>query len=36
MDHPDMTVSKFVENSIGLKRDNLLAAYKIQKAFSKF
>ena len=32
-----MTVSKFVENSIGLKRDNLLAAYiKIQKAFSKF
>ena len=26
IDHPDLTVSKFMENSIGLKRDNLLAA----------
>ena len=25
-DHPDLTVSKFMENSIGLNRDNLLAA----------
>ena len=24
--HPDLTVSKFMENSNGLKRDNLLAA----------
>ena len=33
-DHPDMTVSKFVENSIALKWDNLLAAYiKFKKHF---
>ena len=25
-DHPDLTVSKFTENYIGLKRDNLFAA----------
>ena len=34
MDHPDMTVSNFVDNSIGLKRDNLFAAYiKFKKHF---
>ena len=33
-DHNDLTVSKFMENSIGLKRDNLLAAYmKFNKHF---